>query len=122
VDHLSAAPWRLQLQGRKQPHCAGVELLEGQLDLLVARQAASAGRATRTYRVYFLDDLFIGQFDFQADDRCYFLDDHMIGQFDFLADDGARAVQIAEILFDACSDRCRSWQIWGWGVFLVSGP
>jgi hypothetical protein len=51
-------------------------------------------------------------------------DDHSIhaGQFDFQAVDDVEAVETAETLFDACSDRCRSWEIWEGDVFLVSGP
>jgi hypothetical protein len=54
--------------------------------------------------------------------RLYFLDDHIVGRFDFQSDHDDRAAETAEILFDACSDRCRSWEIWDREVFLVSGP
>jgi hypothetical protein len=67
-----------------------------------------------TYRFYFFDDDTIrGRFD---------LDNTIRGRFDFPADDDDQAVEIAEILYDACSDRCRSWELWKWTVFLASGP
>ena len=50
-------------------------------------------------------------------------DDHIMrGQFDFEAGDDVQAVETAEILFDACSDRCQSWEIWEAELFLVRGP
>jgi hypothetical protein len=50
-------------------------------------------------------------------------DDHtMRGQFDFEAGDDVQAVETVEILFDACSDRCQSWEIWEGELFLVRGP
>jgi hypothetical protein len=78
----------------------------------------------RTYRLHFLDDRNVGRFDFQADAdyRFFLLNDHIVGQLDFQAEGDDRAVEIAEIMFDPCADRCRSWQIWDGDVFLVSGP
>lgn len=54
--------------------------------------------------------------------QLFFLDDHVVGSSDFQAEDDERAVEIAEILFDACSDRCQSWQLWDRDVLLVRGP
>jgi hypothetical protein len=51
----------------------------------------------------------------------FFLSDHIIGQLDFQAEDVDRALEIAEIMFDACSDRCQSWQVWVRDVFLAGG-
>lgn len=78
----------------------------------------------RTYRLYFLDDQNVGRFDFQADVvyRFYLLNDHIIGQLDFQTEDVDQALEIAEIMFDVCSDRCRSWQVWDGDVFVASGP
>jgi hypothetical protein len=58
---------------------------------------------------------------------CFFDDDIILGdivrgRFDFEADDDDRAAEIAEILFEACSDRCQSWGIWEGNVFVESGP
>jgi hypothetical protein len=49
--------------------------------------------------------------------RLYFVHVHIMGKFDFQADGDDRAVEITEILFDACCDRCRSWQLWEGDVF-----
>jgi hypothetical protein len=55
--------------------------------------------------------------------RLYLFNDHVIcGRFDFQADNDHRATEVAEILFDACSDRCRSWEMWEENVFLAAGP
>jgi hypothetical protein len=55
--------------------------------------------------------------------RLRFVDDDLIlGQFDFQAGDDVEAVETAEILFHACSDRCRFWEIWEGEMFLVGGP
>jgi hypothetical protein len=55
--------------------------------------------------------------------RFYFYDDHTIrGRFDFQADDDDRAVEAAEILFEACSDRSQSWEIWDGDMLILSGP
>jgi hypothetical protein len=54
--------------------------------------------------------------------RLYFLDVHIMGECDFQAVDDDQATAIAEILFDACSDRCRSWQIWEADVVVAVGP
>jgi hypothetical protein len=55
--------------------------------------------------------------------RFYFYNNRVIcGRYDFEADDDDRAGEIAEILFDACSDRCASWEIWDGQVLLMSGP
>jgi hypothetical protein len=52
-----------------------------------------------------------------------FFDDGIVcGRFDFQADDDHRAAETAEILFQACSDRCESWGIWEGNEFLSSGP
>jgi hypothetical protein len=53
---------------------------------------------------------------------CFFDEDIIRGRFDFQAYDDDRAVEIAEILFDACSDRCQSWGIWDGNVLLMGGP
>jgi hypothetical protein len=90
--------------------------------LALHMRLTARGYAMRTYRLYFLDDQSVGRSGFDADYRLYFLSDHVVGQFDFQADDDDRAVETAEIIFDACSDSCRSWQIWEGDVFLVSGP
>jgi hypothetical protein len=58
------------------------------------------------------------RFRFYDDD-----DDHtVLGDFDFEAGDDIQAVETAEVLFDACSDRCQSWELWEGQVFLVRGP
>jgi hypothetical protein len=55
--------------------------------------------------------------------RFYFIDDRVIrGRFDFQAADDYGAAEIAEVLFEACSDRCQSWEIWEGEVLLLSGP
>jgi hypothetical protein len=55
--------------------------------------------------------------------RFYFYDDHTTrGRFDFQADDDDRAVEAAEILFEACSDRSQSWEIWDGDMLILSGP
>jgi hypothetical protein len=54
--------------------------------------------------------------------RLFFYDHHMVGQFDFAADHDDEATATAEILFDACSDRCEYWELWEGNVFLASGP
>jgi hypothetical protein len=52
---------------------------------------------------------------------CFFEDGIICGRFDFQADDDDRAEQVGAILFDACSDRCRSWGIWEGEEFVLSG-
>src|SRR5215469_12385231 len=52
---------------------------------------------------------------------CFFEDGIICGRFDFQADDDDRAEEIGAILFDACSDRCRSWGIWAGKEFVSSG-
>jgi hypothetical protein len=55
--------------------------------------------------------------------RLLFFDDGIVcGRYDFPADDDDRAAEIAEILFQACSDCCESWGIWDGTVFVSSGP
>jgi hypothetical protein len=71
------------------------------------RGSLERGDAMATYRFRFFDD-----------DAAH----SMRGQFDFQVGDDVEAVETAEILFDACCDRCQSWEIWEGEVLFVSGP
>ena len=46
--------------------------------------------------------------------RVYFRDPttHIVGRHNFTADDDQSAVTIADVLCDACSDRCESFEVW----------
>lgn len=45
--------------------------------------------------------------------RVYFRDPSgIVGRHDFMASDGHAAVALADLLCDACSDRCTSFEVW----------
>ena len=45
---------------------------------------------------------------------------HIVGRHDFTADDDQSAATIGDVLCDACSDRCDSFEVWN-GDHLVVG-
>lgn len=48
-----------------------------------------------------------------AEYRIYFIGESAIrGRYDFDADDDQAAIQIAHVLFDACSENCQSYDLW----------
>ena len=54
--------------------------------------------------------------------RIYFFGETaIVGRHDFTADNDQIAIQIAHVLFDACSDDCRSFDLWQ-GARLIAVP